>query len=236
MNNNIHKIQRWYRGNNTRLKRLPLILYIIQKYLQNTNFIFSNENNDGRINSCSDEDKIIQLLSHKFPNKLKIPKIRMWYDILIYDNFYGWIPVNIKTTTTLTCDNTGNLAMCVYAYTNQKLNLHNEKTYENGPMSKILIEKLRKKEYNKEPKKDYYFIVLNKNNNKDIIINSVKGLTTLTPNSNNLPFQICWNKNRVFKYDRIDKKVNMFIECLQKPNPSWKETFMQDIRKLSILT
>lgn len=32
---------------------------------------------------------------------------------------YGWIPVNIKTTTTLTNDNTGNLAMCVYAYTDR---------------------------------------------------------------------------------------------------------------------
>ena len=234
MNNNIHKIQKWHRGTNTRIKRLPLILYIIQKYLQKSNFIFSKENNDGRINSCSDEDKIIQLLYKKYPNKLKIPKIRMWYDILIYDNFYGWLPVNIKTTSTTTCDNTGNLAICVYAYTNYKLNLHNQKTYENGPMSKILIEKLKNKEYNKEPKKDYYFIVLNKNNNKDIIINSVKGLTSLTPNSNNLPFQICWNKNRVFKYDRIERKVAMFIECLQKPNPSWKEIFMQDIRKLSI--
>jgi hypothetical protein len=231
-NLNIHKVQKLYRGSNIRLKRLPLILYIIQKHLQQCDFKFSNENNDGRINSCSDEDKIIDILSKRFPNKIKIPKIRMWYDILIYDNYYGWFPVNIKTTTTLTSDNTGNLAMCVYAYTDEQLNLHNERTYENGAMSRILIEKLKNKEYNRQHKKDYYFIVLNKNNNKDIIINSVKGLSLLTPNSNNLPFQICWNKNRVFKYDRIEKKVRMFIECLKKPNPSWKETFMKDIRNL----
>ena len=39
----------------------------------------------------------------------------MWYDILAFDNMYNWIPINIKTTTTTTSDNTGNLAICVYA-------------------------------------------------------------------------------------------------------------------------
>ena len=37
----------------------------------------------------------------------------MWYDILAYDYMYKWIPINIKTTTTKTSDNTGNLTMCV---------------------------------------------------------------------------------------------------------------------------
>ena len=39
----------------------------------------------------------------------------MWYDILIYDYQYGWLPVNIKTTTTLTSDNTAN-QQCVFIY------------------------------------------------------------------------------------------------------------------------
>ncbi len=61
-------------------------------------------------------------------------------------------------------------------------------------MSNILYNKLKNKEYNKNNKKDYYFIILNKTNTDDIIINSIKGLTILTPNINNLPFQVCWNK------------------------------------------
>jgi len=48
------------------------------------------------------------------------------------------------------------------------------------------MEKLRNKQYNK-------------NNLNDIIINSVKGLIHLTPNINNLPFQVCWDKNREYK-------------------------------------
>ena len=226
----IIKIQKWFRGCILRLKQLPLIMYKIQKYLKLQEFKFSNYNNDGRINSCNDENKIIKLLIQKFGEKIVKPKIRMWYDILAFDYIYGWIPINIKTTTTMTCDNTGNLAMCVYAYTNEKLDKN--KYYENGKMSDILINSLKNKNYNFNNKKDYYFIVLNKTDAKDIIINSVKGLVILTPNINNLPFQVCWNKNRIYKYENIYIKIKLFITCLKKPKPSWKETFMANIRDL----
>jgi len=191
---------------------------------------FSSYSNDGRINSCMDEDKIIKLLISEFKDRIIKPKFRMWYDILLFDYLYGWIPVNIKSTTMLTSDNTGNLTMCVYAYTNQILDIN--KSFENGKMSKILFSKLKNKEYNYKHKKDYYFIVFNKNDSNDIIINSLKGLNILTPNINNLPFQICWNKNRLFIYGKIKDKVKLFIDCLKKPKPSWKETFMTNIRTL----
>jgi hypothetical protein len=74
--------------------------------------------------------------------------------------------------------------------------------------------------------------VLNKNNFKDIIINSVKGLSVLTPNINNLPYQICWNKNRKFKYKSINKNIELFIKCIQYPKPSWQELFMINMRNL----
>ena len=226
----IIKIQKWYRGCMFRLKRLPLIMYKIQNYLKSKSIYFSNQNEDGRINSCIDEENIIKILVSYFGNKIKKPKIRMWYDILAFDSIYGWIPINIKTTTTQSCDNTGNLAMCVYTYTDEDLNI--DKFYGNGIMSKLLFDKLKEKKYNKRNKKDYYFLVLNKTNCNDVIINSLKGLSILTPNSNNLPFQINWSKNREFKYENINKKIELFINCLQKPKPSWKEQFMKNIRTL----
>jgi len=232
--NYIIKIQKWYRGCIFRLKRMPLIMYKIKKYLSLKSYQCSRFNEDGRINSNFDEENIINLLIEFFGEKIKKPKIRMWYDILAYDYNYGWIPINIKSTTTLTNDNTGNLAMCVYGYTNELLDIHRIKSYNNGEMSIILFNKIKNKEFNRNNKKDYYFIVLNKIDPNDIIINSVKGLSILTPNINNLPFQICWNKNRIFKYENIDKKIKLFIECLQKPKPSWKETFMDNIRTLSL--
>lgn len=230
----IIKIQKWFRGCILRLKQLPLIMYKIKKYLKLQAFQFSTQNEDGRINSCIDEDEVIKLLIEKFGEKIKKPKIRMWYDILAFDYMYGWVPINIKTTTTITSDNTGNLAMCVYAYTNETLDIHRDKSYENGKMSDILLHKLKNKKYNTNNKKDYYFIVLNKTDASDIIVNSVKGLTILTPNINNLPFQVCWDKNRTFTYENINKQIKIFVDCLQKPKPSWKETFMSNIRKLDL--
>jgi hypothetical protein len=107
------------------------------------------------------------------------------------------------------------------------------KQYNNGDMSKILFQKIKNKQYNKIHKKDYYFIILNKTN-KLVIINSVKGLSQLTPNINNLPFQVKWNNNKEYKYDIISNKIKMFIDCLKKPKPSWKEVFMLNIRGLNI--
>jgi hypothetical protein len=158
----------------------------------------------------------------------------MWYDILLYDFIYGWIPVNIKTTKIKSSDNVGNLALCVYSYTNEKMELSLEKTYCNGPMSKILIEKIKNNQYNKNYKKEYFFLVVNKSNTKDIIINSLKGLSELNPNINNLPFQVCWDKNRNYEYKNIHLVIKMFIKTLQKPKPSWQESFMEEIRKFNL--
>lgn len=234
--NNIIKIQKWFRGCIVRLKRLPLILYKIKQYLKLQNVQFSKQNEDGRINSCMDESNVIELLIVQFGNRIKKSKSRMWYDILAYDFIYGWIPINIKTTTTLTNDNIGNLTTCVYAYTNAILDIHSEKSHTNGKMCDILFNALKNKEYNRRNKRDYYFLVFNKINSDDIIINSIKGLTVLTPNINNLPFQVCWNKNRMFIYENINKKIKLFIECLQSSKPNWKDRFMTNIRTISLLT
>ena len=228
------KIQKIYRGYIYRLKHLPLILYIFQNFLKNKFIKLIDKSKDGRINSVLDEDKIINLLEQNYSKYIKIPKERNWFDIIIKDYYYGWIPVNIKTTKCSTSDNTGNMAMCVYAYTNLKLELNLDKTFNNGEMSKIIIKKFKEKEYNKENKKDYYFIVINKNDTQEIIVNSVKGLSILTPNINNLPFQVRWEKNKKFEYKKIEYSVNQFIDCIKKPDPSWRETFLSEIRNIDI--
>jgi len=86
--NKIIKIQKWFRGCMLRLKQLPLMMYKIKNYLKSQTIQFSEENEDGRINSCFDEDKIIKLLIEKFGDKIKKPRCRMWYDILAYDYVY----------------------------------------------------------------------------------------------------------------------------------------------------
>ena len=136
--------------------RLPAILYYVQSVLLQEKMIFSKETADGRINSCMDENTVLTFLQSKLgPEKISIPQKRMWYDMSLKDEVAGWIPVNIKTTTMNTSDNTGNLAMCVQAYTDMELDL--DKTCENGKMSDILIRCLREGRYNRKENKDYYF-------------------------------------------------------------------------------
>ena len=232
MDKAITKIVAIYKGKKFRRKHLPNSIIKIKNILQQRNIKLCETSDDGRINSCMDEDEIIRILSEELPKRIYKPKARMWYDILVLDFQYGWLPVNIKSTTTLTSDNTGNLAMCVYAYTDERLNLH--KTYQNGKMSKILTDKLKKNKYNLIDKKDYYFVVVNKEKKNDIIVNSVKGLTELTPNINNLPYQVCWNKNRTFTYKKIIDNIKLFIEATQKPKPSWKEEYLAEMRSIKL--
>lgn len=211
--------------------RLPSIMYYVQSLLRQEKMVFNKETADGRINSCMDEQTVLTFLQSKLiSEQIQIPKSRMWYDVLLKDESVGWIPVNIKTTTTNTSDNTGNLAMCVQAYTDEELDL--EKSYENGKMSEVLIRKLQEGAYNRRLDKDYYFLVLNKCTPDDVIINSVLGLSVLTPNINNLPFQVCWAKNREYVAKPIELNVRMFLDCMKKPRASWKETFLCDVRKL----
>jgi hypothetical protein len=233
MNNyKIVKIQGIVRGFLYRIKHLPLILYKIKAFLQKSKLSLTSFVEDGRINSSLDEKLVTNSLKKEFNQRIKIPKDRFWYDIQVYDKIYGWLPVNIKITTTKTSDNAGNLAICVQSYTNEILDMN--KTYDNNKMSEILFRKIQNKEYNRIYKKDYYFIVLNKLDNTEIIINSVLGLNKLTPNSSNLPFQIKWNTNKEFCYNIINKKIKMLVDCLKKPKLSWQEHFMSNMRTLKI--
>lgn len=228
-------IQKYYRGAMLRKKRLPLFLYVIQQYLTKLICKISNEMDDGRINSCKDENTIIAHIKKSFPHRIRVPDKRFWFDVLIFDRLYGWLPVNIKSTTMQTADNTGNLAMCVYGYTDYPMNVYGcSNTYNNGKMADVLIKKIQAQSWNLSPKRDYYFLVINKKNPTDIIINSLKGLRKLTPNINNLPFQVKWIDNRHFEYKSIKKSVESFIKTLQKPKPSWQERFLQNIRDISI--
>jgi len=228
--NKLIKLQSYIKGYLCRKNRLPNILYTIQNYLKLTNYNCCNIYKDGRTNSIIDEKNILKILKIKFKNKIKICKERMWYDFLIYDYKYKWLPINLKTSALKSCDNSGNLTMCVYSYTNYKIEFN--KFYNNKKLSNILIKNL-KNNLNYNIKKDYYFLILNKNNN-EIIINSLKGLSNLTSNINNFPFQINWNKNKVYKYDCLKNKIKLFINCFYKTK-DWKYIFYKNIKKMKFI-
>jgi hypothetical protein len=237
------QIQRISRGLNSRNKKLPTFLYVIQQFLINNPFNYCNSNDDGRTNSCMDEDTIKSKLKERWPDRIYIPTvekkkkkknaIRCWYDIAIKDYRYGWLPVNIKTTTTHTSDNIGNFSTCVQAYTNTELDLN--KSYNNSVLTEIFFNALEKKEYNNKKKKDYYFLVCNKKKPSDIIVNSMKGLTKLTPNSHNLPFQVRWDRNKQFNYQpNMEPVIKNVIKTIQKPPIPWNVSFLNNMLTLPL--
>jgi hypothetical protein len=188
------QIQSVVRGFLCRIHRLPTFLYILQNYMKNISIEFDTSTDDGRINSIHDEKIVIEELKKEYPTRIQKAPERHWFDMLIFDYQYGWIPVNVKTTTTKDSDNIGNLALLLYSLTSYDMSF--KKSYKNGNIAPILTRHFEKKEYNRNYRRDYFFFVLNKLNQEEIIVNSLRGLVSLTPNNNNLPFQVKWSKNK----------------------------------------
>ena len=227
------QIQRLVRSRDIRKKKIPPFLELIKRFLANENLTLSQETDDGRNDSVNDERIIIDKLILKFgEERFHVPPPRFWYDILIKDLHFGWIPVNIKSSKCNSADNCGNLAICVYSFTNEPMDLWTQ--YNNGVMSTVLLNKIQTNGYNYNIKRDYYFLVINKQDTSDIIINSCKGLPNLTSNNNNLPFQINWGNNREYIWKPIKECIKNLIITIQKPSIGWREKFLNDIRQISI--
>lgn len=222
---------------NIKLKpHLPQTLIDIKTFLLSQTFeCYTDKNRDGRVNSCLDEDKIINMLINNpsFANKIVKPELRNWYDIKVLDDEFGYIPVNIKTTTMKTADNVGNMSICLQSLTDHTLDIDGK--YNNGDTTTKFLSKCKNKEYNKDFRKDYYFLVINKNNTKDIIVNSVLGVSNITPNVNNLPFQIKWNNNKNYDLTNVEDKVLHHLKVIKKnAKQTWQERLLSGMRELSL--
>ena len=173
------------------------ILDNICNYLKKQNINLSSQQNDGRVNSILNEDEILKIIEQKF--EIDIPSARDWADFYI-----DKIPVNIKITTTNTADNASSKKGLYYALTGQ--------IYQGNNQWEDYLKQL--KQNIKDTDKDYYFLVINKNNTKDIFINSLKQISTLQPNGNNLPFQIKWCDNKTMNPKSFEKVKNLLLGTL----------------------
>jgi hypothetical protein len=171
----------------------------IKNYLQDKNFVLSKNQNDGRINSILNEDEVLKLIEQKF--NINIPNARDWADFYI-----DRIPVNIKITTTKTADNASSKKGLYYALTGE--------IYSGGNSWDNYLKNL--KENIKNSNKDYYFLVINKDNTNDIFINSLKQISKLQANGNNLPFQIKWSDNKKPKKQSWNNSKSLLLKTLGK--------------------
>lgn len=169
----------------------------IEENIKDINFI--NMVKDGRVNSSIQENLITNVLNNKCFDEYKIfiPNSRWWFDFALVKDKYDFIPFNIKITTMNTNDNFAGYSSIAFALSNMKMKYN--KNYANNIIDKITFE---------ESKRDYWFLVINKNT-KEIIINSVKGINKITPNQLNLPFQIKWIDNKIYNPKSVNETVDL---------------------------
>ncbi|GAA6861018.1 hypothetical protein HpHNI38_14510 [Helicobacter pylori] len=183
---------------------IPTQLNKIAKFLKTNSYHLSQPLQDGRLNSSINEEEILNTIKHSFA--IQLPKAREWWDFSFEENdiFY---PVNIKTTTTKTADNLNCKLGIYYALCGLLPTFNNEIAWEK------YFQKLHK-DLGKNTDRDYYFLIINKNDPKDIFINSLKGIQTLQPN--NLPFQCKWDNNREIIQRDFDGSKNSILSALAK--------------------
>ncbi|MCQ2855056.1 restriction endonuclease [Helicobacter pylori] len=183
---------------------IPTQLNEIAEFLKTNPYNLSQPLQDGRLNSSVNEEEILNTIKDYFP--IQLPKAREWWDFSFEENkiFY---PINIKTTTTKTADNLNGKLGIYYALCGLVLAFNNEIAWEK------YFQKLHK-DLGANTNRDYYFLIINKNDPKDVFINSLKGIQTLQPN--NLPFQCKWDDNREIVQRDFDESKNFILSALAK--------------------
>lgn len=181
---------------------VPTQLNGIAEFLRTNPYNLSQPLQDGRLNSSVNEEEILNTIKDYFP--IQLPRAREWWDFSFEENkiFY---PVNIKTTTTKTADNLNGKLGIYYALCGLLPEFNNEIAWEK------YFHKLHK-DLGKNTNRDYYFLIINKNDPKDVFINSLKGIQTLQPN--NLPFQYKWDNNRKIVQRSFIESKNFILSAL----------------------
>ncbi|MGN8410297.1 restriction endonuclease [Helicobacter pylori] len=183
---------------------VPTQLNEIAEFLRTNPYNLSQPLQDGRLNSSVNEEEILNTIKGNFP--IQLSRAREWWDFSFEENdiFY---PVNIKTTTTKTADNLNGKLGIYYALCGLVPEFNNEIAWEK------YFQKLHK-DLGKNTNRDYYFLIINKNDPKDVFINSLKGIQTLQPN--NLPFQCKWDNNREIIQRNFTESKNFILSALAK--------------------
>ena len=190
---------------------IPKILEDVGNFLNEVDIPICTRNSDGRLNSKEDEITIVRILQDEYgeENIIAEPVDRHWWDVKIF----GY-PVNIKTSKFKTADNFSAKGAVLYSVTN----LTEEEITKINSFPDFEGE-LRKSK-GEDNNRDYYCLVLNKTTN-EVLMQGLKTLTKLTPNGNNLLFQINWSKNKEI-IERSDKEGYEFLIGAYKESISKK--------------
>ena len=182
----------------------PPVLLEVLAYLNSISISVNEDHEDGRVNSIGDEKTIIDLLVKKYGDNIKIPKARDWWDVKVF----GY-PLNIKSSKYgSAADNFSSKAAVLYALTD----LPEDKVKVASWQS---FQQVLKNNSDIDNNRDYYIFTLNKVTN-EVHLASLKTLAKITPNGNNLPFQIKWRENTQPVYRTHRQAYEFLVECYKQ--------------------
>lgn len=182
----------------------PPVLLEVLAYLNSISITVNEDHEDGRVNSIGDEKTIIDLLVKKYGDNIKIPKARDWWDVKVF----GY-PLNIKSSKYgSAADNFSSKAAVLYALTD----LPEDKVKVSSWQS---FQQALKNNSDVDNNRDYYIFTLNKVTN-EVHLASLKTLAKITPNGNNLPFQIKWRENTQPVYRTHRQAYEFLVECYKQ--------------------
>lgn len=160
----------------------------------------NEDHEDGRVNSIADEETVITLLEEKYGDNVQRPKAREFFDVRLF----GY-PIQIKSSSYSkgASDNFSSKAAILYALTTlNEVEVQKVRGWEQFESSLLQFA-------NDDNGRDYYIISVNKDDSS-VHLSSLKSLKKLTPNGNNLPFQIQW-KNNIETVDRNFDEAYKFL-------------------------
>jgi hypothetical protein len=183
----------------------PIKLVEVVEFLNSIAISVSKRHGDGRVNSIDDEHTIIDLLIEKYGSEnVERPGDRNWWDVRVF----GY-PINIKSSKYGTAaDNFTSKAAILYALTNldeSDVNVSSWKKFQDA----------LKNNSTDDNNRDYYIFTLNKVTN-EVHLASLKTLAKITPNGNNLPFQIKWRENTEPVQRTHRQAYEFLVECYKQ--------------------
>ena len=166
----------------------------------------SSRHEDGRINSIEDEDMVLELLSEQYGEENVIkPPPRSWWDLKLFGYH-----TNIKSSdfTNSASDNFSSKTAMLFALTD----LPESEVEINGWQK---WQTALKNNSGTENNRDYYIIVIDKSTG-NVYLQTLKSLQVLTPNGNNLPFQINWARNTEIVERTYEEAYEFLVGYLKK--------------------
>jgi len=228
----------------------PDCLLRVVEYLNTCELNICLEHADGRVGSIQDEDSCIDELRKcgefnvisesdfdKFESDGKlcvvVPKVRDWYDIRVVYNEKSYY-INIKSSTLKSADNVGCVDAIMYGLFGIIGNYKTKKDKYNALFKEY--NKYKKIGFDEVEEYDYYFLVIDKNNNGNCFITSLCHMNkkSIRPNGSNLPFQCKWDLNSPEKYNKeevCDLIINTIFNSLKKSADIFQEDGLVEYMK-----